>query len=127
MFRTKPNENWKFPNGVYYWHDEVQIDPNSDEGQQIIRILNQQHTQKNPNPIQYGVACVKFDIHCEDGASKIDVLLSASDFELLKQDTHIMAVINIVKNIIGTPTITYNDLGVWIIEHSYYVPPNFKK
>lgn len=114
----KPNTAWKFPNGVYYWHGDIQIDPSSIEGQQIITILNQQYMQKLPsNQPQYGQACYQFDIHCEDGASQINVILKAADFELLKQDTHIMAVINI-KQLVANPTTTYLTLSHWIVEHS---------
>src|SRR5690242_14288947 len=99
---TKPNPAWKFPNGSYYWHSGAQIDPLSPEGQAIINTLNQQHadrakltnTPDNPNwnnPLLRKV-CHMFDVHCEDGASKIGVILSDPDFELLKRDTHIMAV-----------------------------------
>lgn len=118
---TRPNQGWKFPNGSYYWHGSVQIDPNSLEGRQIILTLEAQHNRKNPNYPKPSnpavVASFKFDIHCENGASKISDILSASDFELLKQDTHIMAVINI-EELLAAPTDTYASLSKWIIQNS---------
>lgn len=129
---TKPDTSKIFPNGVYYWHGSIQIDPLSAEGQTIITILNQQKADRasqtttpvNPNwqnPLRQAI-CYIFDIHTEKGASKIGEIFSSSDFELLKQDTHIMAVVNI-NTILSTPNDTYANLKPWIVANSIYVPP----
>lgn len=122
--RSIPNEAWRFPNGSFFWHGSIQIDPSSNEGQTIISILNQQtldRQKQTPTPLVNPLTqklVYRFDIHCEDGGSKLGVQLSGSDFELLKQDVHIMAVINITS-VLGFPNTVYNpDLKTWIEMHS---------
>lgn len=126
---TRPDPSKVFPNGSYYWHGSIQIDPLSSEGQAIIATLNQQKadrakqtsTPNIQNPLKQTI-CYVFDIHTEKGASKLGEILSSYDFELLKQDTHIMAVINI-HTALTTPNDTYANLKPWIVTNSIYQPP----
>lgn len=47
------NQNWKFPNGVFIFHEDgSQINPISDEGRGIQSIFNEQHKGVIANILQ---------------------------------------------------------------------------
>ena|SRR5438445_12432758 len=82
--------------------------------------------QPKPQPTSQSV--VKFDIHCEknDGNnSKLGVILTSSDFNILKQNDHVFTVIPVNPvSFIGTPNITIHDLNIWIKAESITKVPD---